>query len=277
MLEINNPDLFFEYSIAIEKINIVADDYSNMLKWLESVFVGFEEIQKIFETNSLCIFFLLYAMNYRILKIKQTLGKENIDMSYYNILDNLLLNNIPDVGFDKNQYLNIFEQSDYDRIKNACDEMFDILQNKKTKYYLSFSMISIFITDIYLMLRYYAGSFYNKNIKYKVNIKLDETEFHQNVPVQKIMIHSDADRRSAFIDLRCNSATAHKLAVLFVKEFELIISKFEDYFKIVGLKLYYITPKIEKSNLPNAIDNYNFEAYIPTLIPLLTGDNIYAE
>ena len=277
VLEINNPDLFFEYSIAIEKINIVADDYSNMLKWLESVFVGFEEIQKIFETNSLCIFFLLYAMNYRILKIKQTLGKENIDMSYYNILDNLLLNNIPDVGFDKNQYLNIFEQSDYDRIKNACDEMFDILQNKKTKYYLSFSMISIFITDIYLMLRYYAGSFYNKNIKYKVNIKLDETEFHQNVPVQKIMIHSDADRRSAFIDLRCNSATAHKLAVLFVKEFELIISKFEDYFKIVGLKLYYITPKIEKSNLPNAIDNYNFEAYIPTLIPLLTGDNIYAK
>lgn len=126
------------------------------------------------------------------------------------------------------------------------------------------------------MLRYYAGSFYNRYIKYKVNINLDETEFHQNVPVQKIMIHSDADRRSAFIDLRCNSATAHKLAVLFVKEFELLISKFEDYFKTVGLKLYYLTPKIEKNNMQNTIDNYNFEAYIPTLIPLLTGDNIYA-
>lgn len=277
VFELNNPDLFSQYTDTIEKINIVADDYTNMLKWLENIFVEFEEIQKIFETNSLYIFFLLYAMNYRILKIKGILGKENIDVSYYEILENLLLNDIPDVGFDKKQYLKIFEHNDYDKLKNKCDEIFDLAQNKKTKYYLSFSMISIFITDIYLMLRYYAGSFYNRNIKYKVNIKLDETEFHQNVPVQKIMIHSDADRRSAYIDLRCNSATAHKLAVLFVKEFELIISKFEDYFKTVGLKLYYITPKIEKSNLPNAIDNYNFEAYIPTLIPLLTGDNIYAK
>lgn len=277
VLELNNPDLFLKYTVAIDKINIVADDYANMLKWLESVFVGFEEIQKIFETNSLCVFFLLYAMNYRILKLKQVLGKENIDVSYYNILDDLLFSSISEVGFDKKQYLKIFEQSDLNKLKNDCDEIVDSIQNKKSKYYLSFSMISIFITDIYLMLRYYAGSFYNKYIKYKVNIKLDETEFHQNVPVQKIMIHSDADRRSAFIDLRCNSATAHKLAVLFVKEFELIISKFEDYFKIVGLKLYYVTPKIEKNNLPNAIDNYNFEAYIPTLIPLLTGDNIYAK
>lgn len=52
---------------------------------------------------------------------------------------------------------------------------------------------------------------------------------------------------------------------------------YEDYFKIVGLKLYYISPKIEKGDIQNAIDNYNFEAYIPTLIPLLTGDNIYAK
>lgn len=276
VLKLNDPDLFSLYMDAVDKINIVADDYNNMLKWLESVFVGFDEIHKIFETNSLCVFFLLYAMNYRILRVKQILGKESIDESYYEILDDLLLNSISDIGLDKKQYLKIFEQSDLNKLKEVCDGIFDKIQNKKTKYYFSFSMIGIFITDIYLMLRYYAGSFYNRYIKYKVNINLDETEFHQNVPVQKIMIHSDADRRSAFIDLRCNSATAHKLAVLFVKEFELLISKFEDYFKTVGLKLYYLTPKIEKNNMQNTIDNYNFEAYIPTLIPLLTGDNIYA-
>lgn len=28
--------------------------------------------------------------------------------------------------------------------------------------------------------------------------------------------------------------------------------------------------------MKNTLDNYNFEAYIPTLIPLLTGDNIYS-
>lgn len=275
--QLNNPELYSFYSDAIEKINIVADDYNNMLKWLESIFIGFDEIHKIFETNSLCVFFLLYAMNYRVLKIKETIGKENIDNSYYTILNDLLLNSVSNVGFDKKQYLQLFEQDNLNKLKEKGDNIFDTLQNKKAKYYLSFSMIGIFITDIYLMLRYYAGSFYKRYIRYKVNIKLDETEFHQNVPVQKIMIHSDADRRSAVINLRCNSATAHKLAVLFVKEFELIISKFEDYFKTVGLKIYYLTPKIEKNNIPNAIDNYNFEAYIPMLIPLLTGDNIYAK
>lgn len=277
VLELNNPDLFSKLIEAVDKINLIVDDYNNVLKWLENVFVGFEEMHKVFELNPLCVFFLLFSVNYRILKNKQLLGEEKIDASYYNILNDLLFSIVEDVGFDKKQYLKIFEQCDFNKLKENCDEIFDAVQNKKSKYYLSFSMIGIFITDIYLMLRYYAGSFYNSYIKYKVNIKLDETEFHQNVPVQKIMIHSDADRRSAFIDLRCNSATAHKLAVLFVKQFELIISKFEDYFKIVGLKLYYLTPKIEKNSMTNTIDNYNFEAYIPTLIPLLTGDNIYAK
>lgn len=276
-LEFNNPDLFSKLIEAVDKINLIVDDYNNVLKWLENVFVGFEEMHKVFESNPLCVFFLLFSVNYRILKNKQLLGKEKIDKSYYNILNDLLFSIVEDVGFDKKQYLKIFEQSDLNKLKEKCDEIFDNVQNKRSKFYLSFSMIGIFITDIYLMLRYYAGSFYNSYIKYKVNIKLDETEFHQNVPVQKIMIHSDADRRGAFIDLRCNSATAHKLAVLFVKQFELIISKFEDYFKTVGLKLYYLTPKIEKNSTTNTIDNYNFEAYIPTLIPLLTGDNIYAK
>lgn len=277
VFELNNPELFSAYTNAVDKINIVADDYTNMLKWLENVFIGFEEIHKTFEKNSLCVFFLLYAMNYRVLRMKQILGKEKIKDSYFDILNDLLFDSVYDIGFNKEKYLKIFAQSDLNRLKDMSDEIFDSIQNKNAKSYFCFSMIGIFITDIFLMLRYYAGSFYNEYIQYKVNIKLDETEFHQSVPVQKIMIHSDVDRRSAYIDMRCDSATSHKLAVLFVKEFELIISKFEDYFKTVGLKLYYLTPKIEKNNMLNAIDNYNFEAYIPTLIPLLTGNNIYAK
>lgn len=66
------------------------------------------------------------------------------------------------------------------------------------------------------------------------------------------------------------------MAVLFIKEFDLLINKFEDYFKIIGLKLYYLIPRIDKDRMKNTLDNYNFEAYIPTLIPLLTGDNIYS-
>lgn len=276
-LKLNAPDLFSKYMEAVDKINIAVDDYNNIVKWLESVFIGFGEVQKMFDRNSLCVLFLLYSMNYRVLKVKQMIGKEKVYPSYCNILEELILKEIDDVGFDKKQYLKIFEQHDLSKLKEKCDLILHSVQNKNSKLYLAFSMVGIFVTDIYLMLRYYAGSFYKKYIKYKVNIKLDEMQFHQDVPVQKIMIHSDADRRSAFIDLQCNSATAHKLAVLFVKEFELMISMYEDYFKVVGLKLYYLTPKIEKNDTNNTIDNYNFEAYIPTLIPLLTGDNIYAQ
>lgn len=272
----HNSDLYIKYTESIEKINLVADDYVNMNKWLENILMGFNEVAKMFASDSLCIFFLLFAMNYRVLSIKKKLGKENIDDSYFKILNELIKTEQNNIDFDVEKYLKIFNETDLDKVKDNCDFLLNSAQNRKTKKYLAFSMISIFVTDIYLMLRYYADSFYNRYIKYKVNISLNENEFHQDVPVQKIMIHSDADRRSAYIDLRCNSATAHKLAVLFVKEFELIISKYEDYFKIVGLKLYYITPKIEKGDVQNAIDNYNFEAYIPTLIPLLTGDNIYA-
>ena len=108
-----------------------------MLKWLESIFVGFEEIHKIFETNSLCIFFLLYAMNYRVLKIREKIGKENIDDSYYKILNDLLSNSVSDVGFDKDQYIKLFGQDDLNKLKESGDKIFDALQNKKTKYYLS--------------------------------------------------------------------------------------------------------------------------------------------
>lgn len=276
-LKVNNPDLYVKYTEEIERINIAESDYTNMNVWLENIFVGFNEVFKFFERDSLCIFFLLISMNYRILKMKSHLGQEKINNTYFVILNNLLLSENENFNFDVKQYINLFDESDLSKIKENCDNLLSSIQDKKNKNYLAFSMIGIFITDMYLMLRYYADNFYNKYIKYKVNIKLDENQFHQHVPVNKIMIHSDADRRSAYIDLKCNSATAHKLSVLFIKEFELIISKYEDYFKIVGLKLYYLTPKIEKGDVQDALDNYNFEAYIPTLIPLLTGDNIYSQ
>lgn len=276
-LKLNDPELYFKYTEEIEKINVAESDYKNMNTWLENVFIGFDEVFKFFERDSLCIFFLLFSMNYRVLCLKSQIGNETIADSYFAVLNNLLLGEKTNISFDTNEYINLFNETDLSKVKDNCDNLLNKIQDKKNKSYLAFSMIGIFITDIYLMFRYYADNFYNKYIKYKVNIKLDENQFHQYVPVNKIIIHSDADRRSAYIDLKCNSATSHKLSVLFVKEFELIISKYEDYFKIVGLKLYYLTPKIEKGEVQNALDNYNFEAYIPTLIPLLTGDNIYSQ
>ncbi|MDR2944011.1 MAG: ATP-binding protein [Methanosarcinales archaeon] len=65
------------------------------------------------------------------------------------------------------------------------------------------------------------------------------------------------------------------MAVLFIKEFDILLRKYEDYFKKIGFKIYYLIPLVHKNNYNDQLDNYNFEAYIPTLLPLLTGDNIY--
>lgn len=97
-------------------------------------------------------------------------------------------------------------------------------------------MLGMFFTDLYLVLTKYADDF-KESIKYKVNIKIEENKFHENVPAPRIVVKSDADRRSAYIELLCNEATAHKMAVLFIKEFDLLINKFEDYFKIIGLDI----------------------------------------
>jgi len=274
LLKDSDPDLCEEYKNEIERINIANNDYNNLIKWLEKVFLGFTETCKILKSNRYNIFILLVSMNYRVLKMKKEYGQETIDDSYFSILEKLIrkLN----FEIDINKFQSLFDDTDLRRVKEKCDSIMQSATNKVTKRYLALSMTSIFITDLYLILRYYADEFYNRYITYKVNIRLDENEFHQNVPVERIMIKSDADRRSAYIDLKCTSATAHKLAVLFVKEFELIVNKYEDFFKVIGLKLYYISPKIEKGETQEKIDNYNFEAYIPTLIPLLTGDNIYS-
>lgn len=180
-----------------------------------------------------------------------------------------------DFMISKSDYHKLFM---FKKLKDAtayCDKLLNGCDNKKTQIYLAFTMLGMFFSDLYLVLTKYADDF-KESIKYKVNIKIEENKFHENVPAPRIVVRSDADRRSAYIDLLCNEATAHKMAVLFIKEFDLLINKFEDYFKIIGLKLYYLLPKIDKDGMKNTLDNYNFEAYIPTLIPLLTGDNIYS-
>ena len=180
-----------------------------------------------------------------------------------------------DFMISKDDYHKMFMLKKYKDITSCCDKLLNTCDNKKSQVYLAFTMLGMFFTDLYLVLTKYADDF-KESIKYKVNIKIEENKFHENVPAPRIVVKSDADRRSAYIELLCNEATAHKMAVLFIKEFDLLINKFEDYFKIIGLKLYYLLPRIDKDSMKNTLDNYNFEAYIPTLIPLLTGDNIYS-
>lgn len=278
ILKTLNPEKYLFYEEIAEKAFKSYDSCSKIISWVSEVITGFTEVYKYLDKDYNNILFLLYAINYRTICYMKIVGKEE---SYFesaseiwNSFYDMCLGQT-DFMISKNDYHRLFMFKKLKEGATYCDQLLSDCDNKKSQIYLAFTMLGMFFTDLYLVLTKYADDF-KESIKYKVNIKIEENKFHENVPAPRIVVRSDADRRSAYIDLLCNEATAHKMAVLFIKEFDLLINKFEDYFKIIELKLYYLLPRIDKDRMKNTLDNYNFEAYIPTLIPLLTGDNIYS-
>lgn len=278
LLKTLEPEQFRLYEETAEKAFKSYDDCNKIIAWVSEAITGFTEVSKFLEDDCNNILFLLYAINYRTICYMKMVAKEE---SYFRTAaknwDSFYERHLQQTDFmvSKVDYHNMFMHKGLKEAALLCDQLLNRCDNKKSQVYLAFTMLGMFFADLYLVLTKYADDF-KETIKYKVNIKIEENKFHENVPAPRIIIKSDADRRSAYIELLCNEATAHKMAVLFVKEFDLLISKFEDYFKIIGLKLYYLLPRIDRDRMKNTLDNYNFEAYIPTLIPLLTGKNIYS-
>lgn len=277
MLKTANPNAHNDYTDTVEKIFKIYKTCNEITNWISEAITGFNEVYKFLDDDYRNISFLLYAINYRTLNYKAIVENE---VSYFDsasmLLKDYFNNQLATTNFtiSSDDYHALFGEKKLKDIANKCDQLLNTSSNKTTQLYLAFSMVGIFFSDLYLVLTEYADDF-KESIKYKVNIKIEENKFHENVPAPRIVIQCDSDRRSAYIQLLCNEATAHKMAVLFVKEFDLMINKFEDYFKLIGLKLYYLIPKIDNNKMKDTLDNYNFEAYIPTLLPLLTGDNIY--
>lgn len=278
ILKTLNPEKYELYEETAEKAFKSYDSCNKIISWVSEAITGFTEVYKYLDRDYNNILFLIYAINYRTISYMKIVGMEDSYFEsasktwkcFYDI-------SLDGTGFmiSKRDYHEMFMLKKLKEAASYCDKLLNTCDNKKSQIYLAFTMLGMFFADLYLVLNKYADDF-KESIKYKVNIKIEENKFHENVPAPRIIVKSDADRRSAYIDLLCNEATAHKMAVLFIKEFDLLINKFEDYFKIIGLKLYYLLPRIDKDRMKNTLDNYNFEAYIPTLIPLLTGDNIYS-
>lgn len=278
ILKTSNPEKFTLYEESALKAFKSYDSCTKIISWVSEAITGFTDVYKYLDSDYNNILFLLYAINYRTISYMKIIGKETVyfessSKTWDSFYDSIL--GETNFSISKIDYHKIFTSKKLRDASIFCDKLLNTCNDRKSQIYLAFTMLGIFFTDLYLVLTKYADDF-KESIKYKVNIKIEENKFHENVPAPRIVVRSDADRRSVYIDLLCNNATAHKMAVLFIKEFDLLISKFEDYFKIIGLKFYYLFPKIDKDQMKNTLDNYNFEAYIPTLIPLLTGDNIYS-
>lgn len=151
-----------------------------------------------------------------------------------------------------------------------CDQTrFDYPQYQRQTAYV---VIALFFTDLYLVFSRY-GEVYYKNERIHANIKLEENTFHSHLPVEEIYLKSDDEYRRVTLCLKCTDPTIHKIAVLIAKDFEKRMVKLEEYFRLLDIKLYYLSPKVEKTRYD--LDNFNFEAYIPKLLPLLIGDHLY--
>lgn len=85
----------------------------------------------------------------------------------------------------------------------------------------------------------------------------------------------DIQKRRIGICLNCDEANSHKAAALFVNEFERALNGFEDIFAYLGLQIYYVKAYVSPYGQDN-ITNHNFEAYTPTLMPLLSGGHLYS-
>ena len=262
----------------IEERDNVSSKYQidKIISCIEKTILHFNGITQDLRQNPKIIAMILFAIRMRVILMESANKKE-----YHEKLINLLKENISQKLFSETPLLLeiLFGLLRKDRSKAFNFELKKIFKNINTinhKKEISYVAIACFFTDLYLSIGYYGDEVFKKEgINHKINIKLEEGSFSLNVPNNSIRITGDEDRRAAFIEFKSKDPTAHKVGVLIVKEFEEKITQIEDAFKELNLKIYYVRPVIKKEGYQ--MDNYNFEAYIPTLLPLLTGDNLYAQ
>ena len=230
----------------------------------------FEKVSKDLLESPEKILTLLFSIHYRINALNL---KRNDSLESEQILEDIK-DKFKEIDKLRSHRLKIFklleanENSEFEK----CYSDLDKKSGQNEKSFNAYVIIAIFFTDLYLTLRQY-GDFYYIHEGINANIRLKENIFHRNIPSSTIEIYSETERRASFICFKCKDPTVHKVAVLIIKDFEKKLNKLEDSLGNLGLKIYYLIPKIEKDNYD--LENFNFEAYIPTLLPLLTGNNLY--
>jgi hypothetical protein len=160
-------------------------------------------------------------------------------------------------------------------IYEGCKNNIHSIEYKKV---LIFLVLTIYLSDFYLTIKFNPDKFYKKYIQQKANYNLENVDIKTVINGNTIGFDINEEHRALEITVRCATANSHKIISLIIKEFELILSKFEEDFASVGFRVYYVLPKLMKPDINNEkLESYEFAAYIPKLIPLLAGKNIYTK
>jgi len=267
--------LFDKYKNEIEERDNVSTKYriNDLISNIENTLLVFDGIIQDLNRNPISIYTILAFIHYRVVvlesinsEVDNSLTLNYISKSLNSMINKDYLDEIEKLLMSKNN-------SEFNSKFKLLYDKSEFISNKKTTAYLA---VTVLFTDLFLSINPYGEAYFNREgLNHKINIKLGDGQLDNNIPNSSIKILGEEDRRTATISFKCKNPTAHKIGVLIVKDFEERITKIEEAFKELNLKLYYIRPKIEKDSYE--LDNYNFEAYIPTLLPLLTGDNLYSQ
>lgn len=273
ILKTENKNLYEMYINIFDSDNIFSEhSVDKIVDNISKTITKFESTRNKLKENTEYIFYILIAILYRIAILSKLRDNRELENTL-NKLNEFIENQTENKEYSK-ELIELLSQNKIKLFKELSKKIIDMPNFSRFKSLTSFIVTTLYFTDLFLTLKKY-GEFYYKEekINHKINIKLQDDKFH--IPVTSIQINSEEDRRTAIVNFTCDNPTVHKIAVLIVKDFEDTINSIEDCFKEIGLKIYYIRPSVEKKGYD--MDNYNFEAYIPTLLPLLTGDNLYKQ
>ncbi|NLD19175.1 MAG: hypothetical protein GX663_02870 [Clostridiales bacterium] len=156
--------------------------------------------------------------------------------------------------------------------------MDDNLSLKQSRYIVYF-VITLFLTKCYTILKYNPDNFVEDFISSKVPFSYNLDKLKKNIEGAMISFDINEEKRALELEVTCKTAEAHKVISLIIKEFELILAELEQDFARFGFRVYYILPMLPtfKKGRQDCLESHIFSAYIPKLIPLLAGRQIYSE
>lgn len=274
ILKARNYDLHEQYTKIISLKDKKSGQYgvNEIIQDISNTITTFKDIRNYLERQPNIIFILLLVIHYRILVLDGvSLNKKMLEQIKYTLrnISNIEDNYTDDI-FD---LLQTIKGNSYLKKYKAIQEKLDYHKYKKETAYI---VATTHLLDLYLSLGFYGEVYFKREgLQSKVNFKLEDETFNESLPTPFLKITGEEDRRTATVAFKCLNPTVHKTAVLIIKDFEEKISKIEDSFKEIGLKIYYIRPKVEPDGYE--LEDYSFEAYIPKLLPLLTGEHLYKQ
>lgn len=263
-----NPDLCDKYTELLSYDTITPKE--TIFRLLDGTLFSLSEVSAQMQQNPDLLYFVLAAAHYRSVQS---------GINYETIKDRIKL-------FISNKQREYFSSPIIEQICNidSIVRLHQVYQevnkglNYSQKKVVVFCAITVLLTDFYSIIKTKSEDFFTHVVSKKIDFTYSGTNLSQELRGNTVEFSIDDERRSLEISVVCNTAAAVKVCSLIIKEYEMILHNFERDFSDLGFRVYYVLPKLQHHGRNTTeIDSRQFTAYIPKLLPLLAGRNIYSE